>query len=131
VSGIEDPETLLRKALERGQSVKFGRGVVGKTSYAAVATIGLWIAIVFRLSTNPWLNLGLVTAGLFGTAVCIWFIRGTQRFARENPAQALLEGAQFVEYQKWEAEVKGISGPIGGRAIPDPSRPRLGSGEYE
>lgn len=125
MSESEDPETILKRLLEQGQRVKFGRGVVGKTTYAAVATIGLWAAIVFRLSTDLWLNLSLVLAGLVGTGVCIWFVRGTQRFARENPAQAMLEGAEFIEYQKWEAEVKGISGPLRGKVIPNPQRQAL------
>lgn len=126
MNGSDDPETFLKKLLEQGRSVKLGRGVVGKTSYAAIATIGMWIAIIFRLSSDPWMNLALGLAGLAGTCLCVWFIRGTQRFARENPAQAMLEGAEFIEYQKWEAEIKGIQGPIRGKVIPDPHHPAIG-----
>lgn len=124
----QDPTDILSKLVEHGRGIKFGRGIVGKTSHATFAVMGLWAAIVLKLGTNLWLDLGLGIAGVIGTGIYIWFVRGTRRFARENPGLAMLEGAEFIEYQKWEAEVKGIRGPIRGEAIPDPSRTSEGDG---
>ncbi len=36
----------------------------------------------------------------------------------------MLEGAEFIEYQKWEAEAKGLPAPKG-PPIPDPHVPRV------
>jgi hypothetical protein len=102
-----DPDDLLRRAVEAGRNIKFGRGVVGKTSYAVMALIPLWVAIILRLSANMGLNAVLMAAGIIASALIVWWVRATQRFAAENPAQAMLEGAELIEYQRMEAQVKG------------------------
>ena len=104
----EDPTELLRRLSESYRGIKFGRGVVGKTSYATLALFGLWGIILFRLNDAAlWLDGLLLAAGVIVTAVYFWWVRATQRFAKENPSLALLEGTEFVEYEKWEAEIKG------------------------
>ena len=110
-----DPEDFLRRVVEAGRNVKFGRGVVGKTSHAVIGLIGLWLIIVVRLGTNLTADAVLLGAGCIITGMVAWWIKATQRFAADNPAQAMLEGAELIEYQRVEAEAKGgfrSSGPL-------------------
>jgi hypothetical protein len=102
-----DPMDLARKLAETYKTIKFGRGVVGKTSHATLALLGAWGIILFRLSENIILDSVLLFGGLIVTSVYCWWVHRTHKFAEANPGLAMLEGAQFVEYQKWEHEVKG------------------------
>jgi hypothetical protein len=72
-----------------------------------LALMGVWAVIVWRLS-GAWVDIALIGAGLVATGTGIWWVRATQDFAQRNPAQALLEGAEFLEYQKFEAQAKGL-----------------------
>jgi hypothetical protein len=61
----------------------------------------------------------LVGAGLLATLFGWWFVRGSQEYAQKNPAQAMLEGAELLEWQKMDMAAKGIgtlpsSAPIEG-----------------
>jgi hypothetical protein len=67
----------------------------------------VWGIIVWRWSGNIWADAGLLLAGLVATGTVVWWVRSTQEFAQRNPAQAMLEGAEFIEYQKFEAQAKG------------------------
>jgi hypothetical protein len=98
----------LRRLQESYRSIRFGRGVIGKTTYVMAALIGLWAVIAWRLSeTSVAFNAALICVGAVATAVGVWWIRSTQSFAKENPAQALLDGAEFIEYEKLTAQIKG------------------------
>ena len=116
----QDPVQLLKTLAEQGRSIKFAPGVVGKTGYATVALFGLWGIILFRISENAWLNVTLLIGGFVATGIYCWWVRSTQKFAADNPGLAMLEGAQLIEYQKWEAEIKGLPKPLGGQVIPGP-----------
>lgn len=108
------------------RGVKFGRGVVGKTSYATLALFGLWAIILFRLSDNLILDALLLAAGGAVTLIYLWWVNRTQKFATENPGLAMLEGAQFLEYQKWEAEIRGHP-PLSAQRIPPDNQPAIES----
>lgn len=102
----ENPDDIIRQIAEAGKGVRFGRGVVGKTGHAVIAVIALWGLIIWRLGDSMELNAALLAAGVVGTAVFVWWTLATQRFAERNPAQAMLEGAEFLEYQRFEAQTK-------------------------
>ncbi len=107
----QDPDgamASIEKKVESASSVRLGRGVLGKTGGVAAIVIVLWIGIVIRITENPWITFPLVIAGLVPTGFAIWWIHRSHRFAEANPSAALLEGAQFVEYQRFEAEAKGF-----------------------
>ncbi|MDQ6867902.1 MAG: hypothetical protein M3178_05710 [Pseudomonadota bacterium] len=59
----------------------------------------------------------LFVVGAVVTSLFIWWVRKTQEFAEKNPAQAILDGAEFIEYQKFTAQVKGSSPSITGGVI--------------
>ena len=51
---------------------------------------------------------GLLLIGMVATVFAIWFISSSRRYAEKNPALALLEGAEFLEYHKMEVAAKGV-----------------------
>ena len=106
-----DPEATVERILDSGRNIRFGKGVVAKTSYVAAATAAVWGIIAWRWSGDFSQNGGLLIAGIVETMFAIWFIRGTQNFAKENPAQAMLEGAELIEWRRMDETVKGEIAP--------------------
>ena len=89
-----------------------------------LAVLALWAVIAWRLGPELYVNAMLVGIGLVASAFCIWWTYATQKFAERNPAQAMLDGAQFIEYKRFEAEAKGqLSAPSA--LIEDPGSPTL------
>lgn len=111
-----DPSEILRKVAESGMGVRFGRGVVAKTGYAVVGVLVIWLGVALKIGASTVQNCFLVGCGLIATALVIWWIRSTQQFAERNPAQAILEGAEFLEYKKLETTSK-FGSPTGGSVI--------------
>ncbi len=72
-----------------------------------MALIAIWGIIAFRLSSDLSQNIALIVAGCIPTGAYFWWVKASQAFAKANPDLALLEGAQFVEYQKWQSEIQG------------------------
>jgi hypothetical protein len=103
-----DPSEVVEGILSSGRNVRFGRGVVSKTSYVAAIIAIAWIVLLWRWTDNLKADAGLLIAGFVVTLFGVWFIRGTQRFAERNPAQALLEGAELLEWHKAEIQAKGL-----------------------
>jgi hypothetical protein len=101
-----DPEQVVRSIAEAGKGVRLGPGVVGKTTYATIALVTLWTIIAFRIGTSAVLNGFLLSVGVMATGAYVFWVLATQRFAERNPAQAMLEGAQFLEFKRFEAESK-------------------------
>jgi hypothetical protein len=97
----------LKRLTESYSQVKFGRGVVAKTGHVMLGVLGVWGLIVFRWS-GQWSDAGLLIAGIVATGAALWWIRSSQQFAKENPAQAILEGTEFIEFSKFEAQAKGM-----------------------
>lgn len=91
--------------------VQLGPGVVGKTTRATLGLIAIWLLVIWRLGESWILNGSLLVAGIAATAFVWWWVRKTHSFAEANPEVALLEGAQLIEYQKWEAAVNGKTIP--------------------
>lgn len=104
----KSPDQILANALESSRTVKLGRGVVSKTGYVAALVIAVWFAIAWRWSGNWPADAGLLFLGMASTGFGAWYIRATQSFAEKNPAQALLEGAEFLEWTRMEAAAKGL-----------------------
>lgn len=102
-----DPLELVRKLSESYRQVRFGPGVVPKTSRAMIGLLAVWVIIVWRLSADLALDTALVIVGVIATGLFVWWVRRTHDFAERNPALALLEGSQLVEYQRFTAQLKG------------------------
>ena len=127
-----DPADIIKKLSESYRQVRFGRGVVGKTGHGMLGVLTIWLMIAWRWSGNVAADVGLGLVGVAATAAFVWWVRSTQEFAQRNPAQALLEGAELLEYQKFEAQSKGMpslpnSPIIEGQAKPVISSSVIGS----
>jgi hypothetical protein len=120
-----DPSDWINKLGETYSQVRFGPGVVGKTSRATLAPIGAWIVILLRLSGDYWMNAFLLIGGAIATLVYMWWVNKSHAFAESHPDLALLEGAQLMEYQRWEAAVNGRALPPT-LPIPDPNPKKIG-----
>jgi hypothetical protein len=107
----QSPDEILATAVESSRNVKFGRGVVSKTTYVAALAVAVWLVIAWRWSDNMTANGGLILAGIVATAFACWYIKASQNFAERNPAQALLDGAEFLEWTRLEAAAKGLPSP--------------------
>jgi len=105
------PDEILASAVESSRNVKFGRGVVSKTSYVAALCLAVWLAIAWKWNDSVIQDVGLLIIGVVTTIFAGWYIKATQNFAERNPAQALLEGAEFLEWSRLEAAAKGIPAP--------------------
>jgi len=109
--GDEDPMETITKALEHARNVRLGRGVVSKTSYVAAALLVVWVLVLWRWSDSAPMDGGLLLVGVLATIFAVWFIRSTRSFAEKNPALALLEGAERIEWRKLEVAAQGIPSP--------------------
>jgi len=101
---------------EIGGVFKFGSGVLGKSSIAlGILLVGVLIA-VWRLHSD----LAIIGALVFGASVFfLWFHR-VLKFASDHPDLALLDGAEWTGWKRFEAAAKGIS-PTGDQRIPSTS----------
>lgn len=118
---IDDPTDVLRGLSESYRSIRLRRGVVGKTGQAMLILLGIWGIIVLQLSDDPLRDKALFIAGLISTGIFWWWTKSTQDFAEKNPAHVLLEGAELLEYKRFETQFKGITSFYDTVYISDPS----------
>ncbi|WP_374593479.1 hypothetical protein [Sphingosinicella sp.] len=105
----DDPIIGLTKALESARNVRLGKGVTSKTSYIAAIPLLIWGIVVWRWSESLMMNFGLVLAGSIATSFAFWFIKSSRSYAERNPALALLEGAELLEWHRMEVAAKGVT----------------------
>lgn len=71
-----------------------------------IALLVIWLSVVWKLGDSLVLNCFLLGSAVFASVLVVWWIWATQRFAERSPAQAMLDGDEFIEYKRFEAEVK-------------------------
>jgi hypothetical protein len=108
MSDSSDTLELVRRLADSFRQIKFGSGVVGKTSHAMLAVVGVWAIVAWRLSADIVQDAALLGAAGAVTGPYIWWTRRTQAFAEKNPGLTLLEGAHLLEYQRFLAEARGL-----------------------
>jgi hypothetical protein len=105
------------------QGVKLGPGVVGRNSSIAYALEFVMLAGVIA-------GIFLHSVWLVGISLCgaivsgLWIARMNVTFGRENPAAAILEGAEFLQFHQLQAmAIKGdphvIELPLSSPAPPE------------
>ena len=116
-----DPIKWIKGLAESATRVRLAPGVVGKTTFGFLGLCALWGIIFWRLGTDPWLNVPLFAGGCIATLVFLQWSKQTRKFAEDNPALALMEGADITEYKKFEAQSKGQVQIEATPVIPDPA----------
>jgi len=126
---IEDASGLL-KALgisgEQLQNAKLGPGIVGRNTVIAwVFLIVMLVGILcsYGLHNNFLLTLCLIFAFIVAVGVLLLNVY----FGNKNPAAALLEGAQFLQYQQFKMAARGR--PVIEARSPAQSAPRSLTGD--
>ena len=89
--------------------IRLARGVVGKTSYVALAAIFGLAVIAWRLTSDE--RALLFIAVLIGFIFFAFFV-GILRFAKHNPGLALLEGAELLQWRQMEISAKEMPAAI-------------------
>ena len=96
-------------------------GVLGKTHTVMLGMMLIWGVVVFRLSDDIYLDIGMVACAGVATFVGSRWCRQSREFAEANPALALMEGADITNYQKFQAEAKGLQLHRGQTSVPSPT----------
>jgi hypothetical protein len=122
--GSSDPFEQLRALAESGRRIKLAPGVVGKTSQVLLGLLAIWAVILWRLSPGePWFSGALLLVGAVLTGLFYVWSGQMQTFAKENPALALMEGADITEYKRFEAQAKGNVAIALTPPVADPDQP--------
>ena len=110
----------LQKIAESGTKVRLAPGVIGKGAMMWLGLILVWGIVVARLSPT---DLVFDAILIVGASIVTWLVtRETQKmrdYAQKNPSTALLEGAELLAYQRFEARTKEL--PAGDRSPPTSS----------
>lgn len=94
---------------------KFGKGVMGKSAFAIGGLITLGVISIIWQSPLAF-AIDILFAALF-----IWWYRDIKEFAIEHPEHALLDGAEWVNYQKFIAKSKHYPGIVDTSATSTPT----------
>ena len=107
---------------ESYSKIRFGQGVVGKTSMVALSVVFVLGTIAYKLENYPWMQflLALIIAGGF-----FWYFKRTIKFSEENPQLALMDGAELVAWKQIDLAAKGIPSPPDTPAIANPQTANL------
>jgi hypothetical protein len=98
----EDPTRALLARIQTLGHIRLARGVVGKTSVVAGIALLVLGSIAWRINAQLLLVMtGAVLLAFFAyLAAVLWF-------AHRHPEQALLEGAEIIQYREQEMAAKG------------------------
>jgi len=118
---LEDILKVVGVSAETLDRVRLGRGVVGK---ATLAIIGAFVVLGIIAWGLKGLAIPLLIVAAFVVILFVVYLVGVVRFANQNPAAALLEGAELLTWQQLAA--KTIPNPPDSNvAIPEPDVPQL------
>ncbi len=101
---------------ESVERIRLGRGVVGRTTYAAVAALFVLAVVAWRADPSMLIWIGLLAVGLF-----VLYFLGVLIFAERNPGTALLEGAELLRWRQSELAAKGLDPIPPAPALPEPT----------
>ena len=104
------PIEWLKRLGESSTRIRLAPGVIGKSSTMWIGLIVAWVVVLARLSATEFILDGALFAG--GVFLSLLVLRETghmRAFAEKNPELALLEGADIIEYKRFEAQSKSLS----------------------
>lgn len=98
--------------------IRLARGVVGKASVVAGITLLVLGAIAWRIDAGLLLIMtGAVLLAFFA------YLAGVLWFAHKHPEQALLEGAEIIQYREQELGARGLPEAPASRLTTPPRLP--------
>lgn len=102
---------------DRVARVRFGRGVVGNTTYGFWAVCVASVGIAWAFADNPGYGVILI-GGIVGTYLI--FLIGTWSFAGKHPDLAMLGDSEWLRYVEHQAAIKGLAQLPASPLITDP-----------
>ena len=98
--------------------IRLAHGVVGKTSIVAGIVFLVLGGITWRLPVDSlFLFGGMIAAGFFVYLLAVMW------FAHKHPEQALLEGAEIIQFRQQEMAAKGLPTPPSSPLTLNPADP--------
>lgn len=88
---------------EIGEAFKLGSGVLGKSAIAVGILMMVGGVAVYRLKSDSAI---LVALGIIAIVFFLWFFP-VIRFVEKHPDAALLEGAEWTGFHRFQAAAKG------------------------
>lgn len=104
----------LPRLTESAQRIRFAPGVIGKSTSLNISVGVVAVFALYKVSaTNPWwLNAALLATPVLYGLYCARETRKMREYAVANPEAALMEGADYLAWRKFEAQSKhAIAGP--------------------
>ena len=99
------PSIDLKNLSEAGGVFKFGRGVLGKSAILIGIFLAGIVVAVWRL-TSDYAILAII--GFAAIVFFLWFF-SVLKFSQKHPDVALLEGAEWTGWKRFEASAKGLA----------------------
>ncbi len=87
---------------EAGGVFKFGSGVLGKSSIVMGVLMAAVVVAAWRLQSD----LAIIGVVLIGAVIALFWLHRVLRFAEKYPDVAVLEGAEWSGYQRFQATAK-------------------------
>ncbi|MGA9543173.1 MAG: hypothetical protein WBQ85_06380 [Candidatus Sulfotelmatobacter sp.] len=100
---MDDDPKPIKYLKEIGAAFKLGSGVLGKSAIAVGILIVVGGIAIYRLKSD---NAILLALGLIVVAFFLWFFP-VIRFVGKHPDAALLEGAEWTGFHRFQAAAKG------------------------
>lgn len=128
IDGIASLFKSLGLSSEQLQNIKLGPGVVGRNTrmghtFLLVALAGVFGGVYIKSAMI--IGISLIAAFLIAAGIPILNVI----FGNKNPAAAILEGAEFLQYQQIEMAAKGIPAIV--PTLPPETKPQELSGEVD
>ena len=116
---------ILNTIKEVGGVFKFGSGVLGKSAIALGVLLVAVIIAAARLHSDG----AIIAALILGAVVFFGWLIYVLQFASKHPDVAVLEGAEWSGYQRFQAAAKGYTPVLPGKAVPLPGSESLLPGD--
>lgn len=88
--------------------IKFGGGIVGKTSNVSISLLIIIGIIAYNKIENEWAILALL---LMMALLFVFYLVKILSFAEKNPEIAVLEGMELIKYKEVGLAAKGLPNP--------------------
>jgi hypothetical protein len=100
---LPTPEDFLHTVKEVGGVFKFGSGVLGKSAIALGVLLIAVIVAAARLHSDG----AIIAVIAIGAVIFFGWFAYVLKFAADHPDAALLEGAEWSSYHRFQAAAKG------------------------